>query len=81
MDFDQLLKPGSLDAANWSWRYGNLRFVPTAAVAIAARVTVDATAGPGDPGPDVCSYDPPPFDVRSLDDVAAVAFAAFPISS
>lgn len=79
MDFDQALVPGVLDFANWSWRYNNVRFNATDAAALSNRVTVNGTAGAADPGANVCSFSPPPFDVTNAALTPAPAFADYPI--
>lgn len=78
-DFDLPLTVGPLDAANWWWRYGDAAFVAETATAAGVRVTVNGTAEVEDPGPNVCSYRPPPFDVLGFCKGKAKAFELFPI--
>jgi len=85
IDFDRPLVPGVLNLANWSVRHSNTRYA-----------MFDAGVGPfqpesvvihyippgvPDPGPDVVTYSPPPFDVVGDPDlVPAAAFTDFPIT-
>lgn len=55
----------------------NTEFACTDATAAGALVTCYGVAGPANPGPDVCSYSPPPYDVRATYDQGALCADAF----
>ncbi len=68
--------------ASWFLRAGNLRWT-IASVSVGPLVVLIAvTPGVGDPGPNVCSYSPPPVDVVSdtARPIPAPAFSDFPVT-
>lgn len=76
--FDQNLLGASLDTANWTAWDGNQYAVITGASTLGNTVTLfHGTPPPMPPGGWV-SYDPPPFDVVSLEGIAAKGFSRFP---
>ncbi len=82
MRFSQPLVPGAADQGNWTGRHLNLSWTAGLAVAIAPdKILLDIIPGAPNIGPDVVSYSPPPYDVRSTPGlVPAAAFADYPIT-
>jgi hypothetical protein len=78
--FDQVLRPGILQALAWSVRYDNVRYVVDFATAAGSQVDLVLGEGESDPGPDIVDYTAILADVRNLADVPAVAFYDFPIT-
>lgn len=80
VQFSTVLAIGPLAAGNWTIRIGNFDRQPTVAVVVPPD-TVRVTHLPvfPNPGPDVVSFSPPPFDVVGPGG-PAVAFADFPIT-
>lgn len=79
--FDQpLAADPALDAGNWSARAdGDIRAGVSAATAGDQVVVVTSPAGPN-PGPDVVTFTPPPFDVLSAaGGLPAAGFADYPL--
>lgn len=78
--FSTAITPGVLALGNWFARFGNIKLGLTNATAFAPnRVQLTALGGGADPGPDVVSYSPPPFDVIGPGGPAA-AFTDFPLT-
>lgn len=77
--FDQSLVDGVLDRTNWQYRYANRLYVPVVCGAVGNEVQMGAFSGMLNPGPNVVSYYPPPFDVTNLDLLPAPGFVDFPI--
>jgi len=78
--FSLPLVPGPVAPANWYTRYNNLRQECLTPVAIGSTVTYPLGATIADPGPNVVSYSPPPFDVVAASGPVAPAFADFPLT-
>lgn len=80
--FDRRLTTAVLDGTNWDARVlgvhlsGPLGPGMTAAGSV---VTGRLTGFLPDPGPDVCSFSPPPFDVLSDKGLPAAAFVNYPL--
>ena len=70
----------AIDIENWWARINDKLQVITAAAAIPAGVMLVVTAGAADAGPDVVSFDPPPFDVETDAGGRAAPFENFPVS-
>ena len=70
------------DLGNWFVRHGGTKPAVTAVQSLVGVVVLSLGFGPPDPGPDVVSYSPPPFDLASntAKPIAAPAFSAFPIT-
>lgn len=80
VQFDRQLQPGLLDEGNWVFRWANDLYFVLDATAVADTVVCNSVPDVLDPGPDVVSYSPPPFDVISLLGTPAAAFSDFPIT-
>lgn len=85
VDFDQPLQVSPLDAPNWNARIQGFRRSTTQVFTSPAlpdnRVTARQwTIDLMDPGPDVVSYRPPPFDVLSVPGTPAPLFLDFPVT-
>ena len=84
VEFDRFLTSGPLDVSNWFVRYGGLSKTVNAADAeghVPGILDLYLLAGGvPNPGPDVVSYSPPPFDVVSRTGIPAAAFADYPIT-
>lgn len=83
INFDKdLVGVGALDLANWTVRWNNLVWTVSAALAVGNQVQLAGAAGAGNPGADVVSFAPPPFDVLTLEnDRPVVAFTDFPLTA
>lgn len=77
--FDRPLQAGPVDVPNWTFRGNGNSYDPVTAVAVLDRVQGTSTISDPDPGADVVSYAPPPFDVKSAPGIEAAAFADFPL--
>jgi len=78
--FSQALTPGPLDTGNWFVRVGGRSQTIFLAAAVAPDKAELTSIGSGaNPGPDVVSYSPPPFDVTGPTGDAP-AFSDFPIT-
>lgn len=78
--FSTPITPGPISQLNWAIRLANFNRDPIVATAVAPnRVDVTHLQVLPNPGPDVVSYSPPPFDVVGPGG-PAVAFADFPIT-
>lgn len=79
--FDRPLQAGSLDASNWSWRFGNTLYSGTDAVAVDEDVVLSGAPSGAQFGADVVNYSPPPFDVVAQDapGLPAEGFSDFPV--
>ena len=71
----------SLSILNWFLRIGPNRRTVTSASAVASSVLIATSPGPVDPGPQVISFSPPPFDVLSVPGMPMLAFAGFPVTT
>lgn len=69
-----------LNIANWAVRLAGVAQFVNAAAAAGYCVSLATTPGFPDPGPDVVSYSPPPFDVVGAHTVPVAAFTALPIT-
>ena len=81
--FSHNLVPGLIDPTSWSGRFTDRLFTVDSAVVTAAGVALtNMLLGAANPGPDVVSWSPPPFDLLSdtARQVPAAAFADFPIT-
>lgn len=79
--FDQPLAPGVPDLSNWTFRFAGTRYSCILPASISDnKVTLQGSNQGPDPGPDVCTYSPPPFDIENLEGAPAVAFTNFPIT-
>ncbi|MBA7673280.1 hypothetical protein ES703_81474 [subsurface metagenome] len=79
--FTDLIAAGALNNNNWFVRHANAIHVVTGANVFEGTVVLSTVPGVADPGPDVVSFDPPPFDVISdRTGLAALAFADFPLT-
>lgn len=80
--FTQLLAGNpTLNLGNWFVRYANFSRGVIAADDNGASVVLTLDAGASDPGADVVTFTPPPFDVLTFGTLAPVlAFADFPIT-
>lgn len=82
--FDLPLSLGALDVSNWFVRWGGSRRAIASADAMSFNGLEGVRLAFGlpfpEPGPDVVSYSPPPFDLKGLTDVPVAAFADFPIT-
>lgn len=80
--FSCTLNGGGLEAFNWSGRELGRAVTWGAAIALTNRVLlIGKVDGGADPGPDVITYSPPPYDVvdaMTSDPIAA--FANYPMS-
>jgi hypothetical protein len=78
--WDRQLASTNLDPANWSMRYNGANYTFGGAWT-AATQTIAAPSIPGspNPGPNVCHYTPPPYDVLSHRGGVAAAFADLPV--
>jgi hypothetical protein len=65
----------ALDHTNWTCRWNDLVWTPSAAETVGPVVRIDGATGGADIGADVCSFAPPPFDV--IDMITALTVAAF----
>lgn len=84
VQFDRDLEVGLLDPANWFVRFQNLErpvILPQVPPLGPDFVNMSTGIVVPDPGPDVVSYSPPPFDVISdtFNPTPADAFADFPL--
>lgn len=80
VQFSTSLTLGPLDTGNWFVRVGNRSQTIFTAVASAPDLVLLTSIGSGpNPGPDVVSYSPPPFDVIGPPGPAP-AFSDFPIT-
>lgn len=80
MTFSCDLVSGPLDPTNWFARYGGYGLTPLAANAVGSEVVMTVLSGASNPGADIVSYSPPPFDVvAAYRPIPAVAFADFPL--
>lgn len=78
--FSQPLTPGPLNPGNWFVRVGDRSQTIFIAAAVAPNTVELTSIGSGpNPGPDVVSYSPPPFDVTGPTGDAQ-AFADYPIT-
>lgn len=69
-----------MDPTNWFVRVGGFSQNIVSALAVAPNQVLVTSFGAGpDPGPDVVSYSPPPFDVVGPTGPAA-AFSDYPIT-
>lgn len=75
--FNKPLQPATLDFANWTIRALGFLRTTTAASSSGSVVSGTSVLGAADPGPDVISFTPPPFDVLDLEDRPAAAFVGF----
>lgn len=78
---DQACVNGPVDAANFSFRWGNNRYDGASASVSADQILV--LPGPPTPeaGADQLSFQPPPFDVISaINGLTMAAFTKFPIT-
>lgn len=80
--FDRQLFPNPTpNGANWIIRHTNQLRTVTAGNAVGFTLTLTLTPGGADVGPDVVSFDPPPFDILDLLTLEPVAaFADFPVT-
>lgn len=79
--FSTVMKPAIVDKRSWSVRIGNQAYTIDSAEVKLFGVELMVTPGAGDPGANVVSFAPPPFDVVSAaGHVPAPAFADFPIT-
>jgi hypothetical protein len=79
--FDQRLRPGPIDPANWAVRLNNLTVHLTVAHQdTQTSVRVDGWTEIGPPSANLCDFTPPPNDVRNYRLVPAVPFANFPVT-
>lgn len=77
------LVPGVIDPTNWSGRFAARLFTAGSAVVTFAGVAlINLVLGAADPGPDVVTFAPPPFDLLSdtARQIPAPAFTDFPIT-
>jgi hypothetical protein len=80
--FDQALTANpALDTGNWIIRYGGFMQIVSAAAASGTGVVISRSNGPGNAGPDVVSFAPPPDDLLSAGGSPVAAFANFPITT
>ncbi len=79
--FDRLLAAGPLNAANWTWRFGNTQYIATEASAADDAVVLNGAPTGAQFGANVVNYAPPPFDVMAMSapGTAADAFSDFPV--
>jgi hypothetical protein len=79
--FDKPLVAGVLNAGNWFVRVGGNSYGITSAISLIPAVLLTLGAPVLNPGPNVVSYSPPPFDVLSSGSlVPAEAFSDFPVT-
>jgi len=81
--FNQPLRPDpALETANWFVRHNGQAPLVHAALAVADRVVLSLGIGPGNPGPNVVSFNPPPFDVQEAapPHEPTAAFSDFPLT-
>jgi len=81
--FDQPLRPDpALETTNWFIRHNGLSLLVLTAYVLADRVVLSHGFASGNPGPNVVSFNPPPFDVQGAapphDPTAA--FSDFPLT-
>lgn len=79
--FDRPLVAGAVTPTTWFVRHGGLDYGIFTSASSGAGVVIGLSGGTkSDPGPDVVSYSPPPFDIKSLvGGVPAAAFTGFPL--
>lgn len=77
--FDKELMTGTLDAANWEMKWNNERRRMNTAYANPDHVFCQTFYIGWCPTAKVCSYDPPPYDVKNLWGEPAEAFSDFPV--
>ncbi len=77
-----ILSNPALDPSNWFVRRSNNSFTFSLLKAVGGVVELTTLSPTINPGPDVVSYSPPPFDVLSdtARAVPAPAFADFPLT-
>lgn len=81
--FDQPLRPDpALETTNWFVRRNGQAPLVQTAFADANRVVLTLGMGPGNPGPNVVSFNPPPFDVQAAapPHEPTAAFTDFPLT-
>lgn len=78
--FDIALRHRQLNTSNWSATAANRRLVFDQVWIYRDRVNFNAHAGPFRFRPNTVSYNPPPFDVHSVQTIPAPAFASFPLT-
>ncbi|MBA7570165.1 hypothetical protein ES708_11912 [subsurface metagenome] len=75
------IKSADLSVGNWFVRHGGMEWAVTPAIASAGHVRLTLGGPMANPGADVVSFSPPPFDVVSIGGlVPAPAFADFPLT-
>lgn len=74
------LVPGPIGAGNWYTRYNNLSQQCLFPTATGSTVTYSLGDVAQDPGPNVVSYSPPPFDVVAIAGPEAAGFADYPLT-
>lgn len=80
--FDEpLIAAPFLVAANWTIRLNGYLQQFGSGSASGDVVTINRTDNVVDPGPDVVSFTPPPFDVVGVSGVPAPAFLGFPVTA
>jgi len=80
--FGEALFPDpAVDLLNWSVRHNNTTWDVTAAAVSGSVVTLTGFAGLANPGANVVSFAPPPFDViTSLSGLPVLPFADYPVT-
>jgi hypothetical protein len=68
------------DTANWSLRLGGFMHTVTGVNVAPVGVALSHTGGPANPGPDVVSFSPPPFDVTGAGGDPVAAFSNLPVT-
>lgn len=85
IDFSEFISPGRLNPGNWFVRFNNIWVDITTASSFgfpaSQRVRLRKGLGQISVGPNVVSYNPPPFDVRShATGNRALRFRNFPLN-
>lgn len=79
--FDQVLRPATVQAANWVLSLNNYTCTPqTARISAARQVEIAYLLTGGTPSCDEIDYKPPPFDIRNLRLTATPEFIDFPVT-
>jgi hypothetical protein len=78
--FNQTLQDGDINADNWSMIYGGKSYTCTSATVADNTVWLGMVMGDPVVGANQIAYQPPPYDVVSLDLIAAIPFVGYPIT-
>ncbi len=79
LTFDSALMPAMLARSNWFLRIYDQAYLILSAEAAMDSVILTGIPGMVDPGANIVSYSPPPFDVLSWQGEAAEAFSDLPV--